>query len=411
MKPMQSLRCKRARRFALAVVASAAMTVPALAADLRSAGPLEFGPDGVLFVGDSLGGKVVALELGPDQLDDQTDYRLGRAETFEGRTIVSEIDRVLGTLVGASPERININDLAVHLETKQIFISAHRGLGPDAMPFIAKVDHGEIALMDVAAIPSTSLALNNPAETGELEFGQPIATYAVTDIDYHNGEIFVAGVSGETFDSTLRRAAYPFEGEIAETKIEIWHAVHAQFETRAPIITQTIAELDGEPTLIAVYACTPLVRIPLSQLRDGAEIRGEMIGELGYGNTPIDIVRFSNPMDGSDNVLVTNTNRSAKQVALADIASAEPMPVNVANNFGPAGVNQFPIPAADVEHLALVDEQWAVAIRSNPDDPNDLQLHTLPVPFFFDRADHVVEMNFPDAPDPFGYRQHPPLDL
>src|SRR5206468_558634 len=143
----------------------------------------------------------------------------------------------------------------------------------------------------------------------------------------------------------LRRIAYPFKGEVSTSSIEIWHAVHAEYETRAPIITQTIRELDGVPTLIAVYACTPVVRIPLAKLTDGAKVRGEMIGEIGYGNTPIDIVSYTDPMDQKDYVLVTNSSRSAVRIALADIATVKPMPVEVPNNFGPDGVKQFPVPA------------------------------------------------------------------
>jgi hypothetical protein len=32
------------------------------------------------------------------------------------------------------------------------------------------------------------------------------------------------------------------------------------------------------------------------------------------------------------------------------------------------------------------------------------------MPFFFDRADHVVEMNFDGSPDPFGYKAAPPIE-
>ena len=199
--------------------------------------------------------------------------------------------------------------------------------------------------------------------------------------------------------------AYPFDSKVSTTSIEIWHAVHAQFETRAPIITKEIRKINGRPTLIAVYACTPLVRIPLDALKDGAKVRSEMIGELGFSNTPIDIISYKNAMDGKDYVLVTNTNRSATQVALADIGSVKAMPVNVPNNFGPDGVTQFPLPLSGTLHLDLLDAQWAAVIRPNHEDPSRIDLHTLPLPFFFDRADHVVEMNWPGSPDPFGYKK------
>jgi hypothetical protein len=52
-----------------------------------------------------------------------------------------------------------------------------------------------------------------------------------------------------------------------------------------------------------------------------------------------------------------------------------------------------------------------VVIRRHPADDNRVDLHTLPLPFFFDRADHIVEMNWPDGPDPFGYRTSPESGL
>ncbi len=97
----------------------------------------------------------------------------------------------------------------------------------------------------------------------------------------------------------MRRMQYPFTDKVSTSSIEIWHAVHAQYETRAPIITQTITELNGKPMLVAVYACTPIVRIPLDALKDGARVRGEMIGEMGFGNTPIDIIEYVNSWDKS----------------------------------------------------------------------------------------------------------------
>jgi hypothetical protein len=234
---------------------------------------------------------------------------------------------------------------------------------------------------------------------------------AITDIDYYDGEIFVAGISNEEFSSKLRRIKFPFDGSRKTASIEIWHAVHAQYETRAPIITQTIVELNNKPNLIAIYACTPVVRIPIDQLTDGARVRGEMIGEMGYGNTPIDIVNFTHAWDKTQNVLVTNTNRSAVQIAVDSLASAAPMPhgEGIKPVFSVAGVEQYPLPMSGTLHLDTINDDWAVAIRYSPEDPGNLQLHTLPLPFFFDRADHIVEMNWADSPDPFGYKSAPPL--
>lgn len=138
-----------------------------------------------------------------------------------------------------------------------------------------------------------------------------------------------------------------------------------------------------------------------------------MIGEMGFGNTPLDIVPYVNAWDGSSNVVVTNTNRSAASLSLAGLAAAEALPEGdgVQPVFSVAGVDQFPLPMSGTMHLDTLDENYAVVVRTSPEDPRNLQLHTIPLPFFFDRADHVVEMNFEGSPDPFGYKAAPPLEF
>ena len=381
------------------------------AQSLSSAGALAFDNANTLFVGDAKAGLVHAFDL-TDNLTDQADYQLGRAQTFEGRTIFNNLDVEIAALLGVEAADIAINDMVVHKPTKQIFLSVHRGHGPDAEAVVIAVNNGALELVDLTSADHSSMSVG-PVPTSEtLEFGQPLNTLAITDIDYHNGELFVAGVSNEEFASKLRRIPFPFTNEISTSSIEIWHAVHAQYETRAPIITQTIAELDGEPTLIAIYACTPIVRIPLAELTDGAEVRGTMIGEMGFGNTPLDIVPYLNGWDGTSNVVVTNTNRSAASINLEAIASAEAMPhgEGVQNVFSVEGVYQFPLPMSGTLHLDTLDETYALVVRHSPEDVRNIQLHTVAMPFFFDRADHMVEMNFEGSADPFGYKAAPPLE-
>jgi hypothetical protein len=398
--------------YASAILAIGALcALPAFAADvtkLRSAGALAFGAENILFVGDTKAGGVHAYEFQAVAFESQKDVFVGRAETFEGWVLVDKIDRKIAGLLGIDPVDVRINDMVVHRPSQQVYLSVHRGQGPDAEPLIVKVNKGKVEIVDLASAKHSFTDVGPVPTDEKLEFGGTQRDLAITDIDYYRGEIFVAGVSTGPFASKLHRIAYPFDGKVKSSSIEIWHAVHAQYETRAPIITQTIRELDGVPTLIAVYVCTPVVRIPLSELKDGAKVRGQMIGELGYGNTPRDIISYTDPMDKKDYVLVTNSSRSAVRMSLSDIASAKPMPVEVPNNYGPAGINQFPIPTEAV-HLDMLNPYWAVAIRRGVKDPRHLELATLPLPTFLDRAAHLVEMNFPGAADPFGYRKYQPL--
>ncbi|WP_282181234.1 hypothetical protein [Aliiroseovarius marinus] len=402
------------RNFLMSTALTVALSGMALAEDaaLESAGALAFDTGNTLFVGDSKAGLVHAFDLS-EIVVDQSNYKLGRAQTFEGRTIFNNIDAEIAGLLGIEVADVVINDMVVHKPSKQVFLSVHRGHGPEAEAVIVSVNQGNLDLVDLSAATHSSISVG-PVPTNEtLEFGQPLNALAITDIDFYKGEILVAGLSNEEFSSKLRRIPFPFTDEVSTSSIEIWHAVHSQYETRAPIISQTVAELDGVPTLIAIYACTPIVRIPLADLTDGAEVRGTMIGEMGFGNTPLDIVPYVNAWDGSSNVVVTNTNRSAASLNLEAVATAEAMPhgEGVGNVFSVAGVAQYALPMSGTQHLDTLDDTWAVVVRAAPEDPTNLQLHTLPMPFFFDRADHIVEMNFPSDPrDPFGYKSAPPLD-
>ncbi|MBO9475703.1 hypothetical protein J7413_19360 [Shimia sp. R10_1] len=398
---------------AIALTFAAATAAFADTPVLQSAGALAFNDANTLFVGDGRAGVVHAFDLGDDQIADQSTYALGRAKTFEGRTIFENINADIGALLGVPADQVEINDMVMHKPSKQIFLSVHRGLGPDAEALIVKVNQGKIELVDLTKANHSTQDLGALPANETIEFDRPLYQLAITDIDYYNDEIFVAGVSNEEFGSTLRRISYPFDGTAETSKIEIWHAVHAQWETRAPIITQTIVELEGEATMIALYRCTPVVRIPLADLEDGKQVRGEMIAELGYGNSPIDTIAYTNAWTGQQNVLVTNTHRSAASYALDTLATAEEMPTGegVQPLFGIGGAEYTPIPISGVVHIDTVDESWAVTVRENPEDPRILEMHTLAMPMFFERSDHVVEMNWDGAPDPFGFHVDPPLQF
>src|SRR5205807_1900020 len=82
-------------------VSAAAALMPGKA-ELKSAGALAFGPDGVLFVGDSIGGSVMAL--------DTADRTPARSASIN----VEGIDQKIAALVGVAPDQIMVNDVAVN---------------------------------------------------------------------------------------------------------------------------------------------------------------------------------------------------------------------------------------------------------------------------------------------------------
>ena len=120
---------------------------------LRSAGVLTFGPDNVLFVGDITGAKIHAFALRDKDLTSQTDVISGNFHNFEGRDHVQGLDQMLAALLGTTINKIVINDMAVHQPSEQIFISVERGRGTDAVPAIAKVNHGQLEVLELDSIP------------------------------------------------------------------------------------------------------------------------------------------------------------------------------------------------------------------------------------------------------------------
>ncbi|MGI4730945.1 MAG: hypothetical protein ACRYFW_04250 [Janthinobacterium lividum] len=384
-----------------------AATGSRMSGPLRSAGAMTFGSDHVLFVADIAGAAVHAFVFRPGDFTSQQGVELGNYHNFEGRDLVRGVDGKLAGLLGTTIDQIVINDMVVHQPSQQILLSVERGRSTDAVPVLARINHGEVELIDLSRVAHTQVTIpNEPDPAAMMEF-YPQRQFAITDVKYHDGEIFVTGVSNQKFQSTLHRIAYPFTGKSATATVEIWHPVHAEWETRAPIIRQLIRDVGGEPYLFAVYGCTPLVRFPLSSLKDGAHVRGDVIGELGYGSNPIDMTTFINPMDKKEYLLVTIDVRSASRIAIADMATAPAEPTGVPIDFGPGGLGKtqglLPISA---QHFAILNAQWAVQVARHPKTGHRLDISTLIVPFFFERHDGQSEMNFPDGPDPFEYRTH-----
>src|ERR1051325_3738960 len=96
---------------------------------LMSAGAMTFGPAGILLVGDSVGGSVVAIDTGDT-----------KAPASAVKIDVEGIDAKIAAMVGIAADQIVVNDLAVNPVSKNVYLSASRGRGPDTMPLLVRVD-------------------------------------------------------------------------------------------------------------------------------------------------------------------------------------------------------------------------------------------------------------------------------
>lgn len=103
----------------------------------------------------------------------------------------------------------------------------------------------------------------------------------------------MAGMSNENFDSSFRVIDFPFNGKTKTTKLEMFHYIHNQYETKAPINVFEIDETAEETKLLAVFYCSPLVSFDLNQFKDGDLVRGETLSELWPGaSKPLDMLTY-----------------------------------------------------------------------------------------------------------------------
>jgi hypothetical protein len=268
---------------------------------LQSANALAFGPDGILFVADSMGGKVVALD---------TNDRM--APKMASKIDVQGVDSKVAAMLGTTPDQILINDLRINPISHNAYIAVSRGKGPDAVPVIMKIDgSGKLAEVSLDNVKNASVSLSDAPNNDPTARRNP-RLQTVTDMEFMNGNLYVSGLSNEEWASALRSVPFPFSQVNKGTNIQIWHASHGRFETAAPINTFVPYTISGQPYILAAYTCTPLVKIPLSDLKPGAQIKPVTIADVGAGNSPIDMVPYKK--DGHQYILIANTNRGVMKL-------------------------------------------------------------------------------------------------
>ena len=330
-------------------------------AELKSAGSLTFGPDGVLFVGDSLGGAIFAI--------DTQDRATSQAAKLEITGLAEKIAAMLGT----TADQIQINDVAVNPASKKTYISVSRGLGPTASPVILRIDGaGKLEALSLDNVKHASVALPNPANASTTGRNNP-RMQAITDLAFVDNQVFVAGLSNEEFSSTLRAIPFPFNQADKGTSAEIWHGSHNRFETNSPIRTFLPYKVNNEETILASYTCTPLVKFPVSSLKPGAKVMGTTIAEFGAGNTPLDMIAYSK--NGKNFILMSNTSRGVMKFAADGLETYKPITDRIPDK---AGVPYETITSlSGVVQMDRVDGDTAVVLQRGT---SGLDLRTVALP-------------------------------
>ncbi|MGH9672454.1 MAG: hypothetical protein ACRD44_04685 [Bryobacteraceae bacterium] len=334
-------------------------------AELKSAGALAFGPDGILFVGDTLGASVYALDT-----NDRAKASAAPAVTIQG------LNEKIASLLGTAPDQIQVNDMAVNPLSKKIYLSVSRGRGPDALPVLLRTTAaGKLEEVSLANIPHSKASLPNaPAADAKDRRGAPLRMEAITDLAFASGKVIVAGLSNEEFSSNLRAIPFPFSTVDNGTPVEIYHGNHGRLETNAPVRTFMPYKIKNEDHILAAYTCTPLVTFKMTDLKPGAKVVGTTIAELGNRNRPLDMVPYRK---GNANfILMNNSSRGVMKLKADGLEGFPPITARVPEL---AGVPYETI--ADlkgVQQLDAWDADKALALITS--DTGAMELKTIPLP-------------------------------
>ncbi|NAS13661.1 hypothetical protein [Poritiphilus flavus] len=273
--------------------------------DIASINKLTFGPEGILFMGDTKSATIYALDT-----KDITPKEKGDEIRIEG------FDKKLAASLGTSTDDVKIYDMAVNPISKSIYFSVST---TDGTPVLLKLKGEKLENVPLKNVSYSKIGLVDPVGLEAKDRrDRPLRVWAISDLKYHNGKVLVSGLSNKEFSSTFRSIPFPFSESQDYATLEVWHAAHGQFETFAPIKTFDIIQIEGKDYLMASYTCTPLVLFPLDELKNGVHTKGRTVAELGSGNSPVDMISYEK--GGKQYFLMSNTNRPVMRFKHESIA-------------------------------------------------------------------------------------------
>ena len=133
-------------------------------------------------------------------------------------------------------------------------------------------------------------------------------------------------------------------------------------------------KVGNEAQLLAAYTCTPLVQLPISDLKPGAKVKGKTIAELGNHNRPIDMIVYEK--GGKDYLLLANSSRGLMKISTDHIEQMEGIVTPVSDKKG------LPYETIEgvtrIEQLDRLDQQNALVLRRLAG--GSLNLESMPLP-------------------------------
>ncbi|MFM8274945.1 MAG: hypothetical protein ACKODX_21800 [Gemmata sp.] len=321
--------------------------------ELKSISALAFGPKGLLLVGDSAGAAVFAIDTGDTK------------SAGDKPLNVEKLDSKIAAALGVTDKDVKINDVRVNPASGNVYAGVSRGAGAGTPALVKVARDGTVSAVALKDVPFAKVVIPNPAATG----AKGAAPEVITQLAFVDGKVIVAGLSSEQFASTLRVIPFPFKEADKGAGIEIYHGAHGAIETKSPIRTFVAYKVGTEDHIMAAYTCTPLVKIPVGELKAGAKVKGTTIAELGNGNKPLDMIVYTK--DGKDYLLMANSRHGILKLPTTEFATATPITAKT----GPAGIKAESIKElTDVVQLDKLDAAHALILTKSGD------LKTVPLP-------------------------------
>ena len=325
---------------------------------VQSINALAFGPDGILFIGDSKSATVFAIDT-----KDKTIVE--KATAVE----IKNVDQKIAAALGTEAKNIRIQDIAVNPLSKKIYCAVQSS---DGTPVLLTLEGDKVNAVSLKDILFSNISIANvPGEDAKDRGGRPLREQVISDLAYADGSVMLSGISNQEFGSTFRKIAFPFTDKQEQASLEIYHASHGRYETNSPIRTFTTAELNGKKYLVASYTCTPLVLFPLDELKPGTHVKGRTVGEFGAGNSPIDMISLKK--NGNSYLFMANSNRPVMRINYKNIESYEgTLTEPIKESYHTAGVDFVTLPTVNVLQMDKLDETQVVVLQRKANGDLDL---------------------------------------
>jgi hypothetical protein len=342
---------------------------------IQSISTLEFGPDGVLFVGDSKAGAIFAIDTGDREPGD-------RDEPFA----VRDVETKLAAKIGTTAEDVLIHDMAVNPISRTAYISVSRSRAAwdsrwklpndlaDAVTILRIHTDDSIDEFDMSSVPYAMVSLPDPVDLNkehQWKKGVKVRVDAITDLVYTDGKLYASGLSNEEFAAAFWQVDYPFAGDAKMTTLEIFHGAHGEWETASPIRTFLPYELNGKPHIVAAYLCTPLVTFAADDLAAGGHVKGKTVAEFGSGNFSLDMVLARH--GDKEFIVMANSMLPLMTYSPEDIAEYNAKPgIERESPTYQEGVPYIPRSGNGVQQLDNYNDKFLAALQRQPSGKMDL---------------------------------------